>query len=173
MAILPILKYPEPLLKEKSQPVEQFDQELADLAADMGETMLAAPGAGLAAPQIGCLKRLIVIAGAENDEHFDERVIVLVNPRITWSGGEQVYEEGCLSVLELTEKVIRAAEVEVEAQDLEGRPIHLKADGRRAVILQHEIDHLDGILFIDHLSQLKRDIYKRRLKKLMRENDDD
>lgn len=173
MTILPILKYPDPLLKEKSQPVEVFDQELAELAADMAETMLDAPGAGLAAPQIGCLKRLIVIAGAENDESFDERVMVLVNPRITWSGGELVYEEGCLSVVELNEKVIRAAEVELEAQDLEGRPIHLKADGRRAVILQHEIDHLDGILFLDHLSQLKRDIYKRRLKKLLKENADD
>lgn len=172
MAILPILKYPDPRLKEKSQPVENFNQELADLAADMIETMLAAPGAGLAAPQIGCLKRLIVIAGAENDESFDDRVMALVNPRITWSGGEQVYEEGCLSVTELTEKVIRAAEVEAEAQDLEGRPIQLKADGRRAVILQHEIDHLDGVLFIDHLSQIKRDIYKRRLKKIIKENAD-
>lgn len=172
MAIRPILKYPDPRLKNVSRPVEKFDQELADLAADMTETMLAAPGAGLAAPQLGCLQRLIVIAGAENDEDFDQRVIVLANPRITWSGGEQVFEEGCLSVVEFQARVIRAAEVEVEARDVEGRPVHLKADGRRAVILQHEIDHLDGVLFIDHLSQLKRDIYKRRLKKLAQENAD-
>ena len=170
MTVRPILKYPEPLLREKSLPVTEFDQDLKDLAADMGETMLEAPGAGLAAPQVGCLKRLIVIAGAENDEDFDDRVMVLVNPRITWSGGEQVYDEGCLSVEELHEKVIRAAEVEVSAQDLEGNPIEIKADGRRAVILQHEIDHLDGVLFLDHLSQLKRDIYKRKLKKMHKED---
>lgn len=169
MAILPILKYPDPKLKEKSKPVESFDQALKALAADMAETMLEAPGAGLAAPQVGRLMRLIVIAGAENDEDFDERVITLVNPRIVWSGGEQVYEEGCLSVDDYHEKVIRAKEVEVEAQDLDGRPLNLKAEGRRAVILQHEIDHLDGILFLDHISQLKRDIYKRKLKKMARE----
>jgi len=173
MAIRPILKYPDPRLQNKSRPVEKFDQELVDLAGDLAETMLDAPGAGLAAPQVGCLKRLIVIAGAENDESFDDRVTVLVNPRIAWSGGEQVFEEGCLSVLELQAQVIRAAEVEVHAQDLEGKPINLKADGRRAVILQHEIDHLDGILFIDHLSQLKRNVYKRRLKKLIRESADE
>lgn len=173
MAVLPILKYPDPLLKEKSKPVEVFDEELKTLAADMAETMLDAPGAGLAAPQIGRLLRLIVVAGAENDEDYDERVITLVNPRIVRSAGEQVYDEGCLSVLDYNEKVIRAEEVEVEAQDLDGRPLHLAADGRRAVILQHEIDHLDGILFIDRISRLKRDIYKRKLKKMAKEAADD
>jgi len=173
MAILPILKYPDPRLREKSAPVEVFDDELKTLAADMAETMLDAPGAGLAAPQVGRLIRLIVIAGADNDEEYDERVLVLVNPRITWAGGEQTFDEGCLSVWELHENVIRAAEVEVSAQDLDGNPIEIKADGRRAVILQHEIDHLDGILFIDRISQLKRDIYKRKLKKLQKEEADD
>lgn len=171
MAILPILKYPDPQLKEKSKPVEIFGEELKTLATDMAETMLDAPGAGLAAPQIGCLLRLIVVAGAENDEDFDERVITLVNPRIVSSAGEQVYDEGCLSVLDYNEKVIRAKEVEIEAQDLDGQTILLKADGRRAVILQHEIDHLEGILFIDRISQLKRDIYKRKLKKMGKEAD--
>ncbi len=173
MAIRPILKYPDPLLREQSQPVEVFDDELKALATDLSETMLAAPGAGLAAPQVGCLSRVIVIAGAENDEEFDDRVIVLINPKIVRAVGEQVYEEGCLSVLELHEKVVRAEEVEIEARDMEGRPIRLKADGRRAVILQHEMDHLDGVLFLDHISQLKRDIYKRRLKKIRKEATDD
>jgi len=173
MAVLPILKYPEPLLKEKSRPVEHFDDDLKKLAADMAETMLEAPGAGLAAPQVGRLVRMIVIAGAENDEDFDERVITLVNPRIVRAEGKQVYNEGCLSVLDFNENVVRAAEVLVEAQDLEGNPLKIQADGRRAVILQHEIDHLDGILFIDHLSSLKRDIYKRKLKKQMKDETDD
>jgi len=169
MAVLPILKYPDPVLREKSGPVEIFDEELKALAADMAETMLDAPGAGLAAPQVGRLIRMVVIAGAENDESFDDRVITLVNPRITWSDGEQVYDEGCLSVVDFNEKVVRAAEVEVSAQDLDGKPFTIKADGRRAVILQHELDHLDGTLFIDHISQLKRDIYKRKLKKMQKE----
>jgi len=169
MAILPILKYPDPKLKENSKKVAVFDDALKTLAADMAETMLDAPGAGLAAPQVGCLLRLIVIAGAENDENFDDRVITLVNPQIVWSEGEQTYDEGCLSVIDYNEKVIRAGAVEVQAQDLDGKPLTIKAEGRRAVILQHEIDHLDGILFIDRISQLKRDIYKRKLKKIIKE----
>ncbi len=172
MAILPILKYPDPRLKKKSAAVEKFDDELKSLAADMTQTMLEAPGAGLAAPQVGRNIRLIIIAGAENDEEFDDRSIALANPRITWAGGEQIYEEGCLSVPDFHEKVIRALEIEVAAQDLEGNPITIAADGRRAVILQHEIDHLDGIIFIDHLSSLKRNIYKRKLKKALKEEND-
>lgn len=173
MAILPIIKYPDPGLKKKSKAVETFDDDLKNLAQDMAETMLAAPGAGLAAPQIGRNIRMIVIAGAENDEDFDERYLVLVNPRITRSLGEQMYDEGCLSVIDLNEKVIRAMDVEVEAQDLEGKIFQISADGRRAVILQHEIDHLDGILFLDRISSLKRDIYKRKLKKAMKDGEDD
>jgi peptide deformylase len=173
MAVLPIVKYPDPRLKKKSKAVEEFDDELKTLAQDMAETMLAAPGAGLAAPQIGQNIRLVVIAGAENDEEFDERYLVLVNPKITRSLGEQIYDEGCLSVVDLNEKVIRAMEVEVSAQDLEGQPFQLSADGRRAVILQHEIDHLDGVLFLDRISSVKRDIYKRKLKKAQRDGDDD
>ena len=172
MAILPIVKYPDPRLRLKSTAVEDFNDALKTLALDMSETMLDAPGAGLAAPQVGHNIRMVVIAGAENDEEFDERCLVLVNPEITWSGGEQTYDEGCLSVVDLNEKVIRAQEVEVKAQDIDGNPISLSADGRRAVILQHEIDHLDGVLFLDHISQLKRDIYKRRIKKMQKEGAD-
>ena len=172
MPLRPILKYPDSRLREKSKPVAIFDQELRDLARDLAETMLAAPGAGLAAPQVGVPRRLIVVAGAENHEDFDDRVLVLVNPHLIRTVGEQFYDEGCLSVLDLQEKVRRAAEVTVAFQDLEGRPRELLADGRRAVILQHEMDHLDGVLFLDHLSRLKREIYKRRLRKLSKEEDD-
>lgn len=173
MAIMPILKYPDLRLREKSQPVTAFDEKLKTLAADMSETMLDAPGAGLAAPQVGRLCRMIVIAGAENGEEFDDRVIVLVNPQVVSATGEQVYNEGCLSVEDFNEQVVRAGEVVVRAQGLDGEPFEIKADGRRAVILQHEIDHLDGILFIDHLSRLKRDIYQRKLKKIRKEAGDE
>jgi len=172
MPIRPILKYPDARLREKSAPVTTFDEGLRALAGDLSETMLAVPGAGLAAPQVGVLSRLIVMAGAENEEDFDDRTLVLVNPRLTRAKGEQFYDEGCLSVLDLQEKVRRAAEVTVAFQDLEGRSREFTADGRRAVILQHEIDHLDGVLFLDHLSRLKREIYKRRLRKQRREEGD-
>jgi len=173
MPIRPILKYPDARLREKSEPVAAFDQDLRALARDLAETMLAVPGAGLAAPQVGVLQRLIVVAGAENHEDFDDRVLVLVNPRLTRAEGEQFYEEGCLSVLDYQEQVKRAAEVTVAFEDLEGQPREIEADGRRAVILQHEIDHLDGVLFLDHLSRLKREIYKRRLRKLRKEEGGD
>ena len=173
MSVRPILKYPDARLREKSKPVTAFDQDLRDLALDLVETMLAVPGAGLAAPQVGEPRRLIVVAWAENNEEFDERVMVLVNPRLSRAEGEQVFDEGCLSVRDLQEKVSRAAEVTVVFQDLEGQEREIEADGRRAVILQHEIDHLDGVLFLDHLSRLKREIYKRRLRKLRKEDGDD
>jgi peptide deformylase len=169
MTVRPILQYPDARLREKSEPVAAFDQDLRDLARDLAETMLAVPGAGLAAPQVGVFQRLIVVAAAENNEEFDDRVLILANPQIKRAEGEQVYDEGCLSVQDLQDKVKRAAEVTVAFQDLEGQPRELPADGRRAVILQHEIDHLDGILFLDHLSRLKREMYKRRIRKLRKE----
>ena len=173
MAILPILKYPDPILREQSQPVVSFDAELKTLASDMVQTMLNIPGAGLAAPQVGRLSQLIVIAWAENDEEFDDRVLILANPCITSSSGRILWEEGCLSVTDCNEKVIRSEEITVDYDDLEGQPQTLEAEGRRAVILQHEIDHLNGVLFIDHISQLKRDMYKRRLRKMQREADNE
>jgi peptide deformylase len=172
MPVRPILKYPDARLRKKSEPVTAFDQDLRDLARDLAETMLAVPGAGLAAPQVGVPRRLIVVAGAENDEDFDDRVLVLANPRLVRAEGEQVYDEGCLSVRDLQEKVVRAAEVTVSFQDLEGQPRELEADGRRAVILQHEIDHLDGVLFLDRLSRLKRELYQGRLRELRKEEGD-
>ena len=173
MTIRPILKYPDERLRGKAEPVTAFDEDLRALARDLSETMLAAPGAGLAAPQVGVLKRLIVMAGAENHEDFDDRTLVLVNPRLIKAEGEQAFDEGCLSVLDLQEKVIRSSEVTVSFQDLEGQVREISAEGRRAVILQHEMDHLDGVLFLDHLSRLKREIYKRRLRKLRKEAGDD
>ena len=172
MPIRPILKYPDVRLREKSEPVTVFDEDLRALAQDLAETMLAAPGAGLASPQVGIPRRLIVMAGAGNDEAFDERTLFLVNPELAKAEGEQVFEEGCLSVPDLQEKMRRAAEVTVVFQDLEGRPREITAEGRQAVILQHEIDHLDGVLFLDHLSRLKREIYKRRLRKQRKEEGD-
>ena len=170
MAIRLILKYPDARLREKAAAVTAFDASLKDLVGDLAETMLAAAGAGLAAPQVGVPRRLIVVAGAENHEDFDDRILALINPEITRAEGELVYDEGCLSVPDLHEKVRRAAEVTVTYRDLDGRPRELAADGRRAVILQHEIDHLDGRLFLDHLSRLKRDIYTRKLNKARKED---
>ena len=171
MAILPILKYPDPILREQSQPVTVFDDELKTLGANMLQTMLSIPGAGLAAPQVGRLSQVIVIAWAENDEEFDDRALILVNPCIVSASGRLLWEEGCLSVTDCNEKVIRFEEITVNYVNLDGQPQVLEADGRRAVILQHEIDHLNGILFIDHISQLKRDMYKRRLRKMQRDAD--
>jgi peptide deformylase len=172
MPVRRILKYPDARLREKSEPVTVFDQDLRALAQDLAETMLDVPGAGLAAPQVGVFQRLIVVAGAENHEDFDDRAMILVNPRLIRAEGEQLYNEGCLSVLDFHDQVRRAAEVTVAFQDLEGRDQELEADGRRAVILQHEIDHVDGVLFLDHLSRLQREIYKRRLRKLRKAEDD-
>lgn len=169
MAILPILKYPDPRLREKSLVVTSFDHDLQALALNLAHTMLAAPGAGLAAPQVGHLLQMIVIAGVENDEDFDDQVLTLINPRISCAEGELSWEEGCLSVTDLNENVIRAKTIQVNYKGLDGQSRQMEAWGRRAVILQHEIDHLNGILFIDHISRLKRDIYRRRLKKLQKE----
>ncbi len=166
--MLAILKYPDPRLREKSNEVTNFDESLQALAAEMRQTMLAAPGAGLAAPQVGHLLRLIVIDGTEEGEEYGQKVITLVNPEIVAGSGEQIYEEGCLSVIDLSAQVTRLNEVKVKAQDLSGKPFVLEAQGRQAVILQHEIDHLNGVLFLDHLNAAKRDMYKRRLKKMKR-----
>ena len=158
MTNLPILKFPDPRLRRISEPVTVFDKELADLAEDMRETMILAPGVGLAAPQVDRLIRMIVCDWADEGEEFGQHVITLVNPRITRREGKQCFDEGCLSVKELTASVNRAEMVEVEAQTTSGEAVTISAEGRKAVILQHEIDHLDGILFIDHLSRLKREI---------------
>jgi peptide deformylase len=165
MSILPILKYPDSRLRQLSQPIVAFDDDLATLAEDMRQTMLHAPGSGLAAPQVDRLVRLIVIDDTPEGEDYGQKVLTLVNPRIVIAEGQQIYKEGCLSVLELQSDVRRAAQVTVEAQDIHGSQFVVRAQGRQAVILQHEIDHLDGILFLDHISLLKREMYRKKLRK--------
>ena len=167
--LLPILKYPDPLLSKVSSPVETFDMPLKELAGDMIETMLAAPGAGLAAPQVGRLIRLIVIDNTDEGEEYGSKVLALVNPVIISSEGRQVYNEGCLSVEDFQSNVNRFETVDVAFQDLEGLPLSITAKGRKAVILQHEIDHLDGVMFIDHLSPYKKQLYLKRIQKQLKE----
>ncbi len=162
MSLLSILTFPNPVLRTKAEKVIEFTPELTTLITDMVETMYDAPGVGLAAPQIGKSIRLIVLDISEDDE---KNSMVMVNPEITHQEGKQVDEEGCLSVLDLTASVKRSQKVTVSYQDAEGTPQELTAEGRFAIVLQHEIDHLGGVLFIDHLSTLKRTLYKKKIKK--------
>ncbi|SRR5713226_858340 len=166
MALLEILKYPDAILKKVSLPVKGITAETIRLIADMVETMYAAPGVGLAAPQVGFLQRIIVL-----DIDYKEpgkNLLKLINPEILHADGEVVWEEGCLSVIDFTAEVKRAERVEVIALDEKENEVKIEAEGLLAVALQHEIDHLDGKLFIDRLSRLKRDLYTRRLKKALR-----
>lgn len=163
MSLLPILTFPNPVLRQKAEKVTEFNDDLNTLITDMVETMYDAPGVGLAAPQIGKSIRLIVVdISQEEDEHNS---MVLVNPEIIKEEGKQVDEEGCLSVLDLTASVKRSRQITVSYQDTEGNPHNLSTEDRFAIVLQHEIDHLDGILFIDHLSTLKRALYKKKIQK--------
>jgi len=164
MSIRKIYQYPEQVLRQATASITTFDEDLKQLAADMADTMYDAPGIGLAAPQIGESVKLIVVDTSRNRE--DEREhMAMVNPEIIAHEGFQIDEEGCLSVPDLTSKVKRFKKITVSYQDLEGNPHQLNTEDRFAVVLQHEIDHLNGILFIDHLSSLKRNMYKRKVKK--------
>lgn len=164
--ILRIRKYGDPVLETKADPVTEFDGELRQLAADMFETMYANKGVGLAAPQVGVSRRLAVIdPGAGEDEAAR---IVLVNPEILVKEGTQIGEEGCLSIPGFREDVKRAWRVRVRAQDLEGKFFEIEGEELLARAIQHEIDHLDGILFLQHLSLLKRDLIKRKIRKLVK-----
>lgn len=163
MATRKIYAYPERVLRQKAKKVEKFDDKLKTLVEDMAETMWDAPGIGLAAPQIGESIQLIVVDVSESDK--EKKYMPMVNPTITFSEGSQIDEEGCLSVPNLVSKVKRAKKIKVEYQDLEGKQLELETENRFAVVLQHEIDHLNGKLFIDHLSSLKRNLYKKKVKK--------
>lgn len=163
MALLPIRTFPDPVLLQKAAPVEQIDDTIRQLLADMAETMYAAPGVGLAAPQVGVSRRVIVVDASPRVE--GTQLFQLVNPVITFAEGTSVCEEGCLSVPGYSENVTRAAKIVVEAYDEQGKPVKIETDTFLATVLQHEIDHLDGILFIEHLGRLKRDIIKRKLRK--------
>src|SRR5215467_5935301 len=166
MAVLEILKYPRPELSRMSLPVKNITGATAQLVNDLLETMYAAPGVGLAAPQVGALQRIIVLD--VDHEHPHTQVYKLINPVIKRAEGEVIWEEGCLSVIDFTAEVQRAAQVEVVAFDENQKEIKIEAEGLLAVALQHEIDHLDGKLFIDRISRLKRDLYTRRRKKMLR-----
>ena len=164
MAIRPLVILPDPRLRLKSAPVDKIDDEVRRLADDMLETMYDAPGVGLAAIQIGEPRRLVTIDTAKKDE--ERRPIVLVNPEIVWASEEtSTYEEGCLSIPEYYEEVERPARVKVRYTDLDGKTVEVEAEGLLATVVQHEIDHLDGVLFIDHLSRLKRDRAVTRVKR--------
>jgi peptide deformylase len=164
MAVLPILKLPEPLLRQQAQEVTRVNGELQTLIDDMAETMYAAPGLGLAANQVGVLRRVIVFDVSHRDGGPRDLQVV-INPCITAEEGEVIREEGCLSVADFSAEVRRHARVTVTGLDREGKPLKVTGEGLLAVVLQHEVDHLNGILFIDRISRLKRGLYLRRLKK--------
>lgn len=166
MPVLKIYKYPDAVLKLKAEPVSEVSDDIRRLIDDMLETMYAAPGIGLAAPQVGVSKRVIVI---DISHHYPETpVLSLINPVITFKEGEICEEEGCLSVPEYQADVTRFSHVKVKALDRNGNEVEVEGEDLMARALQHEIDHLDGILFIDRISALKREMYKRRIKKLMK-----
>ncbi|PLX49867.1 MAG: peptide deformylase [Desulfobulbaceae bacterium] len=163
MAIRDILKYPHPILRRKAAQVTDFDDNLRKLVADMAETMYDAPGVGLAAPQIGVSLQLLVMDITGKDE--EPELIVLANPVLSEGEGAALEEEGCLSVVDLTARVQRFTKIRVQAQDIDGTSLDFIADEWFARVIQHEVDHLNGILFIDHLSSLKRAMYKKKRKK--------
>jgi len=170
MAILKILTYPDPRLKKKSTPVEKIDKEIEKLLDDMAETMYKAPGVGLAAPQVGINLRVIVIDISARQED-SPGLIELINPVIISSEGVQIAEEGCLSIPGFSSEVKRKAKVKVQGVDRKGKLVEYEGNGLLARAFQHEIDHIDGILYIDRLSRLKRELLKKKIEKsLAREN---
>jgi len=168
MKIIPIHTFPDQVLKTRAEEVTDINGDLQQLIDDMGATMYGAPGLGLAANQVGDLRRVIVFDVSAKEGPRDLQVII--NPCITACEGEIVHNEGCLSVLDFSAEVRRSSRVCVTGVDREGKPITVEAEGLKAVVLQHEIDHLDGILFIDRISRLKRGLYVRRLKKQQAED---
>ena len=165
--ILKIVKYPEPVLSQPGEPVTEFDDELKKLVDDMFETMYASQGIGLAAPQVAVSKRVTVIDLSQGKDPAQK--LVLVNPEIIFREGKQYEEEGCLSFPEIREKVQRAAKVTVRAQDVKGKWFEMDGEELLSRAFQHEIDHLDGMLFIFRMSALKRDLVLRKIRKMQRE----
>ncbi|RME36051.1 MAG: peptide deformylase [Gammaproteobacteria bacterium] len=165
MAILELLHHPDPRLRTRAAPVERVDDEVRQLAADMLETMYAAPGIGLAATQVNVHRRVVVIDISEGRD----QPLCLVNPEIVEKRGEEEMEEGCLSVPGVYERVRRAEFVRATYLDLEGEPREIATDGLLAVCIQHELDHLEGRLFVDYLSTLKQQRIRRKLEKLRRQ----
>jgi peptide deformylase len=168
--IMKIFKFPEPVLREQAETVENIDEEVQSLIDAMGETMYAAPGIGLAANQVGEPIQLIVYDLTPKDK--GRNLCVLINPEIVEAEGEIIYDEACLSVIDFSAEVKRHAMVKVRGFDRHGKPVDVEAEGLMAICLQHEIDHLNGKLFIDHVSSLKRALYKRRLQKMLKNQKD-
>mgnify|MGYP001827585008 CR=1 FL=1 len=169
MALKKILIHPDPRLKKVASPVATVNDDLRRLADDMLETMYDAPGIGLAAPQVAVMNRMLVMDCAKEDDATPEPM-VLINPEVVWTSEDRnVYDEGCLSIPEQYAEVERPAEVEVSWTDLDGKTMRERFDGLWATCVQHEIDHLDGKLFIDYLKPLKRQMITRKMQKLKRE----
>lgn len=167
MADMKIYTYPDPVLKTPAEPIHDINGDLQSVIDRMIETMYLAPGIGLAANQVGILKRVIVFDGSPGKEEHDPHV--LINPEIVAGEGSVKWDEACLSVPDYTADVIRKLRVQVKGLDRHGNPRDLEAEDLLAVCLQHEIDHLDGVLFIDRISSLKRALYKKKLKKKKKE----
>jgi len=165
--ILTIRKYPEPVLSQPGEPVTEFDAELRKLVADMFETTYASQGIGLAAPQVGVSKRLTVIDLSMGKNPAEK--LVLINPEIIFSEGRLYEEEGCLSFPDIREKVVRAAKVRIRAQDEHGKWFEMDGEELLSRCFQHEIDHLNGVLFIFRMSALKRNLNLRKIKKMQQE----
>ncbi len=165
MPLLKILRYPDPRLHTVAKPVARVDDEVRQLAADMAETMYAAPGIGLAATQVDRHIRMILVDISETKDQLK----IFINPEILAKDGETVYEEGCLSVPGIYDKVTRAEHIRVRALDLHGNPFEMEADGLLAICIQHEIDHLNGKVFVEYLSRLKQSRIKGKLLKQAKE----
>ncbi|MFO0688283.1 MAG: peptide deformylase [Myxococcota bacterium] len=170
MPLREVVLFPDPRLKLVSKPIDEITDEIRQLAADMIEVMYDEPGIGLAAPQVGASVRMFVIDTEWSDEEVGRHPMVVINPEISEREGRITWDEGCLSVPDYNAVVERDAKITLRGLDLEGKPIVERAEGLRAVCIQHEVDHLDGILFIDRISRLKRSLYvKKRRKQLAEE----
>ncbi len=168
MALREVLKFPDKRLREVSKPITEVTDEIRSLAQDMLDVMYDEPGIGLAAPQVGEPIRLVVVDTEWTEEDSEKNPLVLINPEIAEREGQITWTEGCLSVPDFTADVERAARVKLLAQGLDGEAISIDAEELQAVCFQHEIEHLDGVLFIDHISRLKREMYVRKRKKQLR-----
>jgi peptide deformylase len=169
MALRHVLQFPDPRLKQVSEPISEVTDEIRELARDMCDVMYDEPGIGLAAPQVGESIRMIVVDTEWTEEDGDKSPLVLINPEIVEREGKVTWTEGCLSVPDFTADVERAARVKLKALDLDLNAVEIEAEELQAVCFQHEIDHLDGILFIDRISRLKRGLYVKKRKKALRE----
>lgn len=173
MALRPVLQFPDPRLKRTSEPVAEVTDEIRELAADMIEVMYDEPGIGLAAPQVGEAIRMVVMDTEWTEEDVEKDPIVVINPEILEREGEISWTEGCLSVPDFQAEVERSAKIRVRYEDLDGKEHVEDCEELRAVCFQHEIDHLDGVLFIDRISRLKRSLYVKKRKKALRLEDEE